>query len=303
MGQRHQCFIHMQNFSKKFYETELSANQEKEAGKSGKLSEYMEIMKQKEDDDKAFGEKNNTVLAWHHQWLYGRSAPLACLNVLDFLDGTNDKDVSTNPFSSEYGKYYRGITPKERVKTITSVLAIFRDRELHPYTRNNGVERFSFLNYEEPEMRQDFTRGDNNDGIFIIDVATKKYCFMNIYKQDKKRTSSAALPQLQPMSAIDYIEAYFPSTMTIGAKSHIKWLQGKENRKNFSDRGFSPAAVDVEVHKEILEYEKEMKESIKINKKFANRFKKYEVLTIEEVATMSPVMEDMLVNHPELVEN
>ena len=307
MGQRHQCFIHMPSFSKQFYEEAFDSIKSREQKKPGDLTKLIELNIEKELDDKAFGTGKNTVLAYHHQWLYGRSAPLACLNVLDFLDMTNDEHSDTNPFSLKYGKYYRGIAPKERVKIITSVMAIFNDRQLLPYTRNSGIERFSFLNYDEPDMRVNFTNGDNNDGIFIIDAKTKKYCFMNIYKQDKKRSHSVlSLPQLTPCSAMDYIEAYYPSTMTPAAKEHIKWLQGKENRKNIEDRGmafFRKDVADAEVQKQVLKFEEEMKENIKINKKFERRFKKYGILTLEEVAAMSPEMNDILVNHPELQEN
>lgn len=291
MGQRHQCFIHMPNFSKSFYKGKLEQNHEQE---SGKLTAYVELMTKKDADDKAFGEKDTTVLAWHHQWLYGRSAPLACLNVLDFLSLTNKRDGSTNPFSTDY----RGDSdePKDIVRDITSVLSLFRDVQLSPQTRGAGIERFSFLNYEEPEMREDFTRGDNNDGIFIVDAITGKYCFMNISEQDKRNTKVSALPTLTPCSAMEYIEAYYPSTMTAGAKAHIKWLQGKENRKYKSDKGLTGAQLEEQIQSEVTKYEAELKENASINKKFAKRFKKYKILTLEEVAAMSPVMEDVLVN-------
>ncbi|MDP2692694.1 MAG: hypothetical protein Q8O88_03600 [bacterium] len=293
MGQRFQCFINVPNFSKQFYaEKKLDDKKEWKNNFRG----YIELMNQKDYDDKAFGEKDNLILGFYHQWMYGRSAPLACLNILDFLDATSD-NYDTNPFSPEYEKHYRGIAPTERAKIITSILSLFRDRELMPYTRSSGVEKFRLLNTEdkdEPTMTLDFTAFDNNDGIAIIDTITKKYCFMNISSQDKKSTSSSALPTLQPCSAMDYIEAYYPSTLTSGAKAHIKWLLGKENRGN---------KTDDQIQREVVKYEKELKENAFINKKFAKRFKKYEVLTLEEVAAMSPNMEDILVNHPELQEN
>ena len=99
MGQRHQSFIRLHNFSKAFYaDKELTPKNYKD-----KLPEYMEVMTRKQEDDDAFGETDVTVLAFHHQWLFGRSAPLACLNVLDFLDGTTDNNSNTNPFSGLSG--------------------------------------------------------------------------------------------------------------------------------------------------------------------------------------------------------
>jgi len=300
MGQRMQFFLHTHNFAKKFYEDNSKENH-KDNFRLFRL--WMEIMEKKPDDDKAFGTDEKTTICYHHQWIYGRSAPLACLNVLDFLDMTKDSNSDTNPFSPEYGKYYRGVAPKERAQIITSVLSVFRDTQLGPYTRNSGVEKFALLNYDEPEMREDFTRGDNNDGICIIDTVTKKYCFMNFSDQDKTHTSSSCLPTLQPCSAMDYIEAYYPSTMTPGAKAHIAWIKGKENRKNLTDRGKVGAELEAHIAKEVTKYEAEMKHNAKINKKFARRFKKYKVLTLEEIAEMTPQMHDLLVNHPALAEN
>ena len=126
---------------------------------------------------------------------------------------------------------------------------------------------------------------------------------MNISEQDKTSTSSSALPKLTPCSAMDYIEAYYPSTLTSGAKAHIAWLKGKENRKYKTEKGLTGEALEKQITKGVAKYEKELKENAFINKKFAKRFKKYEVLTLEEIAAMTPQMHDLLVNHPALVED
>src|SRR3990172_4931990 len=105
MGQRFQSFINLENLSKQFYSKKHLENKKLY---KGKLPEYMELMIQKEDDDKAFGVADNMVLSFHHNWLYGRSAPLACLNILDFLDGTDKLCYDTNPFNPEYYNYYSG---------------------------------------------------------------------------------------------------------------------------------------------------------------------------------------------------
>ena len=63
MGQRHQIFIHTVNP----YHTEYDKS---------KKAELKEM----------FGTDKTTVFAFHNQWLFGRSALLSALNVLEFND-------------------------------------------------------------------------------------------------------------------------------------------------------------------------------------------------------------------------
>ena len=88
---------------------------------------------------------------------------------------------------------------------------------LHP--RGVGIEKMTFLNSEciedgkydsKWDMRLNFTMGDNNDGISIIDTIERKYCLMNISTYDMEYACVNRLKSLIPSSAEDYVHAYYP---------------------------------------------------------------------------------------------
>ena len=93
----------------------------------------------KEDKAKArkiFGSGKYTMLAIHHQWLYGRSA---IYNINHIFNITENMNEYNNPFSDGYSfesleNYIRDIMMLLQVQT----------NPKHP--RGTGIERMNFLN-------------------------------------------------------------------------------------------------------------------------------------------------------------
>jgi len=186
MGQRHQFFIKVLNPVK---------------NDNLRLKD-----KDLKDAKKMFGNGKYTILAFHHQWLYGRSAVANILNVLHFTDA---ETLSTygSPFGESFSTY--GSPLEEYIKAVTQIIST-QACSLHP--RGLGIESNIFLNEEDPDMRHYFNQGDNNDGITIIDTITRKYCMMNIYDydDDDDGVSIYSLPSLKPVSCRDYMKVYYP---------------------------------------------------------------------------------------------
>lgn len=195
MGQRHQVFLKVLN----------PVNNDRLFAAKGERDKAI----------KAFGDGKYTIMAFHHQWLYGRSAAVNILNMLMYtnLDTANDYG---NPFSGDYMDYsLRADTLEAYMKTVNQLLNV-QPNPLHP--RGIGFERMIFLNREDPDMRLHFDRGDNNDGITIVDTITGKYCMMNIYdyqEEDYRSDSSSDLPYLKPVSARRYMKAYYPEKVEL----------------------------------------------------------------------------------------
>jgi hypothetical protein len=146
---------------------------------------------------KAFGEERTTIFAYHHQWLYGRSALLGLINILTIAKNAGENN---NPFSES--PYFPG---EERVNAIKYTLSLFNSRLANLIGRI-GIEGFRLLNFNQPEMKDDFTRGDNNDGVLIIDSVSKKYAFINIGGD----STINQLPMLEPVTAEQYVRLYYP---------------------------------------------------------------------------------------------
>jgi hypothetical protein len=250
MGQRHQCFIHVANPVKKFYD-QLGLRDK--AAWNGRLKEYIEHTLRKKAQVKSYGLKETTVLAYHHQWLYGRSALLAALNVLEF---SKNADKDSNPMLDN-SHAYNSTTISDVASFVTSLLGIFNG-PLAQYARC-GYERFLLFNeYECEYMREDFTRGDNNDGIFIVDAIAGKYCFMDVHKRHDD------IEPMVPLSAKEYVESYYPTRIN-------------DDLKYQTERYKTTA-------------EEQIKENSRINSKFLKRFEKFEVLTADEIVKIFPKM-------------
>jgi len=189
MGQRHQIFLRVPNIIK---------------SKNVSLD-----YKEKKIGLELFGNGNTTVLAFYHGWLYGRSAGVNIINMINYTD----KDIISaynNPFSKDYRIHDNKISTY--ISDITNLLNV-QPNKLHP--RGIGFEKLFFLNNEDSLIREDFTRGDNNDGITIIDTIKKKYCMMNIldYDSDTELNYSASdLPYLKPVNALAYMKVYYGTT-------------------------------------------------------------------------------------------
>lgn len=250
MGQRHQIFIQVPNPVKVF-------NMRNPIEKK----RYM----------KMFGGRNNTVLAFHHQWLYGLSAVFNVNTVLQFVKNCKlgsyrnmfDKNTIAHAFS----------TPEQYVQFITDLMSIITDPN-HP--RGCGIEGFWCLNETEPDMRHSYDCGDNNDGITIIDALTGKYCFMNIGGDS---TIEQAEPNV-PLSATEYGSLYYPQSI----EAIEAFLKHEEER---SGEPYTEAEVKQYIYKGTTK-EKRVASNIKDCKAIFKKVSKYEVLTMGEIKKIFP---------------
>ncbi len=201
MGQRHQIFIKTNN-----------PNYGKENEKAAIVnSEY----KKDSRTQKALGGRKHTVLAYHHQWLFGRCAPFIAHKLmqlaLSFKKDDSYEMKYNHPMAPKFNKTYPMALEKvgEYFKYFMGIITPGEN-----FPRGIGFEDFIFLNPDEPCMREDFTAGDNNDGITIVDMIEKKYCLINIsdpkYNDGSISESVYDLPYMTPVSAVDYVKAYYP---------------------------------------------------------------------------------------------
>lgn len=258
MGQRHQIFLKVHNPYKndRLY---LEGEDKKKAGK-------------------IFGRGKFTVIALHHQWLYGRSALGMASHILNV---TNQEHV--NEYNSPFGERYYGgrsigKTPLEAY--IDAVMMMLQTITDPKFPRGTGIEGMHFLNTEclddngtyndRWDMRKYFDCGDNNDGITIIDTIEQKYCFMNIYDQEKDYHSASSLPKLKPATAKEYVEAYYGVTKKTVNPYYIENLKEGETIEGVLE-GFK-----------------------KDNQEFIDMLKDKQVLTIKEIVKMFPEMKEKL---------
>jgi len=224
-----------------------------------------------------FGTEPTTILPFHNQWLFGRSALLSCLNVLthSFAIDAKNKNVGgcfgsySTPFSVN-GIKHKFNDPDKFVAAIEFIINYIP-----------GVTDFNepgfmgswFLGADESDMRDDFTLGDNNDGITIIDVMTNKYCFMNIGSyikdNDELMYSASDLPYMVPVSAHEYVKCYYGETLKTCNPYYIS-----EERQMAKGKTAKQLVAEIK------------KDNMKLVKRFAN----FEVLNSAEVAELFPKM-------------
>jgi len=239
MGQRHQQFI-------------IVPNPKKHISNS--------------DDFTLFnGRKKNVVLPLHNQWLYGRSTLILALNVLEHtnsltkeekteyvMSGNGNTPFSVNGISNKFDTF------KCYISSIEAMVNLIKEKH---DSVNMGFHNSFFLGDEYKGMSENFTLGDNNDGITIIDTINNKYCFMNIYGDygGELALSAMDLPSMQPMSAKDYVRAYYPED------------------KNLFPSHIDESEIDGRVAYNIIE-----------NKKLIDRFEDFDVLTESEIKKTFP---------------
>ncbi len=163
-------------------------------------------------------------------------------------------------------------------KAIEAIAFIMNFRPVKKQWLDAGIGSSWYIGKEDEGIREDFTRGDNNDGITIIDTIENKYCFMNIdtYADPSESYYDAkALPQLKPVSAREYVAAYYGETIMT------------TNPYYFGDHDRS------KVTKTPDEQQKFVDSAIKINKAAAKGFDKFEILTLAEIKTMFPKMKQL----------
>lgn len=260
MGQRSQIFLKCHNPFLSM-QKELKAKRKSEIRDS--FDEHIEKLSEVERALKIFGSGETIILAYHHQWLYGRSMALVVTKLLEF---NKMADEYQNFFNKEFYKNsYRECvhTPKEFLDSIQSLIGMFND-PLCEYARA-GRERFTLLNNENGEddtfddIIDNFTNFDNNDGVMIVDMTKGKYAIVNIYKQEKGCQSIRNLPKMYPVGIAELVKSYY----------------GEELVKE--DDEHSPVG------------EKEVRENKRINKKFISRAKRFKVLTPDELKAIFPI--------------
>jgi len=210
MGQRFQTFIRIKNPLKK-----------KEI--SGAI--YNTDEADKKEAELYFGKGKYSIIPFHHQWLYGTTAVgmlVAIMKQIHLAKGDRhpfSKDLTYIPYDTDHRRdKKRGYGLIEFIQQLISIT----DFEVSEIGGRFGVERLHYIGDEhydyETKEKRDYSHqencdyGDNNDGIMIIDVPSKKYCFMNISEQYRDCTSASRLPQLEPVSALNYQKAYYPTT-------------------------------------------------------------------------------------------
>jgi hypothetical protein len=215
---------------------------------------------------KALGLKPYTILTYHHQWLYGMTFPALMHQMLDFYKGEPIGELHPLKYKEYFLRNLRGWN--EDIHSLSGVdnfvafhtylLSIYS--KPWKYTRGRGLEAFLFTNHEEPYMMYEFDRGDNNDGICIVDAVNGKYAFMSIYGCEGK----GKLSDYVPLSAAEYVAAYYPIDNNWCTDDHIPLTDENivENKKR----------VDLVTRK----------------------YKNFAVLTVDEICKIFPKMKSKL---------
>jgi len=186
--------------------------------------------------------RHATTIGIHHQWLFGQTALMLLVNFMTFWEGT--KANADSPFVG----WHR-----------SNVQAILNGIYSIDYMRGY----YQSVQELDPECCLDPRFDDNDDGITIIDVTgeTPEYCFMAICGLDGD--SSFTVKNFTPLSAHQYVVAYYPHYLT-------------ESRTTNSR----------ESQKEIVEIKEFYLEAKGLVRTLAN----YKVLTIERVQDIFPQM-------------
>lgn len=251
MGQRHQIFVKIANPAKHIY-TRNDA--------------------EKKALEKEFGTDEFTILAYHNQWLYGRSALQNALNLLKFgKQFTKEEKTSKDAWGGYDAPFtINGIKQKyyEPKKLVDTIAFIMNFRPTKTAWVQAGIGGSWYIGKTDEGIREDFTIGDNNDGITIIDLVENKYCFMNIYEQDLDSYDVLRLPMLKPVTAREYVSAYYGETIET------------TNPFYFGDHDRSKVKMPIAKQQKIVNG------NIKLNVGIAKGFDKFELLTIDEVQAM-----------------
>ena len=216
-----------------------------------------------------FGIANTTVLAFHHQWLYGATAPANAFQVLHFIKYSGEN----NPFSKKFWEnQYQYRTVEDALKCLIDTATFVQrvaNSPLHAEVKRVGIENFTYLNAEEPEMRNHWNGGDNNDGCTIIDGTTGKYCFIFDFNHD-------GLKKHVPYSAMQYAASYYPNTQKLMEQDF------RRNKEYYIKEG---RKVNDEQFKAELQHNKKL---VALVEKYLGEF---EVLTLDEVKAIFPKVE------------
>lgn len=117
-------------------------------------------------------------------------------------------------------------------------------------------------------MKYDFTAGDNNDGITILDLVENKYCFMNIDTKRRNSYDVRMLPMLKPATAREYVAAYYGET------------PATTNPYKFGDHNRKKVTMSKEDQQKVVD------EFIKGNEEASAPFAEFGLLTKDEIKVM-----------------
>jgi len=230
MGQRHQIYVIIANpLKKKDLSFEISND------------------KNRKEAELYFGTKNYSVLPFHNQWLYGATAVSLMSSIMSEV--LRAKGIS-HPFSPDftnlpYTEDFDKNSGYGTVKMVEKMVNYQSNLELAEIAGRFGFEKGFYIgdglyNYKTKKgklntrklMQYEFTNGDNNDGVTIIDTIKQKYCFINIFgEQDVSHESIYALPPMEPVSWKEYLKAYYPKPKDKGIiEGYDKHLTHLENR-------------------------------------------------------------------------
>ena len=210
MGQRHQIYVVKKNGGF-FLEDKKSNNYKNHVSK--------------------YGSKPTIIFPYHHQWLYGQTALMNCLNLFRMGQKINYPRFDENGFKFE---------------ELTDIY-----KNIQSLTLREGKINFETLLFEgddNPQSRFHFDLGDNNDGITIVFPEEKKYCFMFINTPIDGQLDR--VPYV-PMNAEQYLKCYYPEeyntdpTLIRTVKSFNKYsvMTAKEIKSYFPRMTRKPVTV------------------------------------------------------------
>ncbi len=165
----------------------------------------------------------------HHQWLYGHTAGLQTVRVMEYHKAAEGENY--HPLKE---MTYRGIqAATDCLKALYQVIP-----ETGYYTDS--------VHWLDNEPNGDYVTkcvkdprfGDNNDGITVFDFTDPKkptYCMMNIGKPIKGgelHADACDLPSMEPVSVEAYVRAYYPVGGSKYQKENhdAKWFAGNEKQ-------------------------------------------------------------------------
>lgn len=263
MGQRSQIYIRLENVGKAWAKR---MNLDDEKAWKNNIEKYVEYNSYYETWKTMYGEGDTIIVAFHHGWLYGRTFAKVASKILEIAKWSstitnNSENIFCCDFWEAEWAYHNSKligdrdNPHKLIEWIENSISILFDFELSPYTRE-GNERFHLLNSEEDGISysKDFTIGDNNDGVLIIDFPSNKYCFVNINESKDVKL----FPYLKPIDASMYLKIQYPESA-----EDVNQDNGKKTKK-------------------------ELKDNKKVNAIFLKRFEGFQTLTADDLKVMFP---------------
>ncbi|KAG7449251.1 uncharacterized protein BT62DRAFT_929226 [Guyanagaster necrorhizus] len=151
------------------------------------------------------------IAAWHHQWCYGTLPLKAARRFLTLLQQKDNAEIVLDEICRVQNKFGRWRKKPELPNLPCSYISFLMgsawnadmDDPADPYF-HRGTFLGSIL---DADMGS--TRGDNNDGITVIDVSNPlkpAYCFVSVNGLE----SAEEVPDMEPLSAEQYVRAYYP---------------------------------------------------------------------------------------------